>query len=665
MLERLKSYPFLLKFNFQFLVLFFTLFLIANLIFRIVFFLYNYDPSSELNIGGLFLSFLVGLRFDIAVFSIVNLIPAAILLLPLKFFQVQKHFFIYSSLMLLLNSPVYFLNGMDVAYFEYSGKRTTFELLVLKKDVFSFSPMLLLEYIWLLLIFAGLLYVKFYILRLWFRRVMKTSYFTVQRRVIDYILLPVLIGLLLTGMRGGLQLRSLRPAMAFFSPNYFLGHTASNSAFNVMKSFGTENSEKIHRLDEKKSIQVVRKLIEGKNDSNFISDQYPLLRKTNFQDSSKTYNVVLIVMESMNAENIGILNEAARKKDLTPNFDRLAQKGVFFSSYYSNAKRSIEAFPAILNSLPDILSTPLITSDYETNATWGIGNILKSRGYRTLFFHGGRNGSMGLDQYASISGFETYFGLNEYSAKHGMDRFDGSWGIYDDAFFIYFFEEIFQLESPYFTVIFSLSNHHPYKLPDQGWEWIKNSSLTDPEKGIRYADEVLGEFFKKAEKLPDFQNTIFIVTSDHYTFNSLKPDRDIMTMFHVPLLIYAPGILKPGRDDRISNHLNLLPTLLDLLKINTYHASAGRSLFEEPERDFTFFQNNGLYTFAENDKAVVTDFDHLLIYYRRSGNKWIVTEDFQENIKNEMYETGLSFLQVYRNTVVGNALISSEFMKVE
>ena len=665
MIEKLKSYPFFLKNNLTFLLIFFSLFLFFNELFRIVFLFHNMGSSAGSSLSGILLALIVGLRFDIAVFSFINIIPSAILLLPLSYLQIQKRFRIAAWGLILLNAPIFFVNGIDVAYFEYSGKRSTFELLVLKKDIFSFSPMLLLQYSWLVFIFMGMLAGIYYLLFRWHRGMRERSYFTVQRRAVDFLLMPAIVALMLVGMRGGLQLRALRPAMAFFSPDFFLGHVASNSAFNLIKSMGDSGAEKLLLLDDNKSVAYVRGKISGNYDGEYISNIYPLIRKTEFSDATKKYNIVIFVMESMNAENVGVLNSNAAVKNLTPNFDRLSRKGILFTNYHSNAKRSIEAFPAILNSLPDILQKPLITSEYETNATWGIGNILKSMGYKTFFFHGGRNGSMGLDQYAKISGFEKYYGMDEYTSAHGIKNFDEHWGIFDDAFFDYFFENISVQNSPYFATIFSLSNHHPYDLPAHGWDWLKTSKLTDPEKGMRYADESLGKFFARAEKMEQFKNTIFIITADHYTFNSLKPDRDIMTVYHIPLLLYAPGILKPSRDDRMANHLNLLPTLIDLMKIKTFHASAGKSLLDASGKGyFTFLQNNGIFTYAEDSEAVVTDFDKLRVFYMRKNNRW--DEAMLSPVREiELYEAGISFYQTYHNIITTNTLTSRDYMRVE
>ena len=132
----------------------------------------------------------------------------------------------------------------------------------------------------------------YFILLTWYRRMRKDSYFTVQRRIVDFIILPVALVILFVGMRGGIQLRALRPAMAFYSPDFFLGHVASNSAFNLLKSLGDSGAEKLAYMDETKSIEIVRKKISGGHDGAFISKNYPLVRKTAFSDSTKKYNIV-------------------------------------------------------------------------------------------------------------------------------------------------------------------------------------------------------------------------------------------------------------------------------------------------------------------------------------------------------------------------------------
>ena len=67
------------------------------------------------------------------------------------------------------------------------------------------------------------------------------------------------------------------------------------------------------------------------------------------------------------------------------------------------------------------------------------------------------------------------------------------------------------------------------------------------------------------------------MTADHTRF---APPDDLHGLFHVPLLVYAPGLVPPQVRPETGCHADLLPTVLDLLRVPAVHSSMGRSLFD-------------------------------------------------------------------------------------
>ncbi len=135
------------------------------------------------------------------------------------------------------------------------------------------------------------------------------------------------------------------------------------------------------------------------------------------------------------------------------------QQGLTFTNAFANGKRSIEALPSILSSLPAIMDNAFVTSLYSSNPIESLAAILKNKGYQTSFFHGGKNGTMGFDNFTKLVGIDAYFGLNEYPNE---EDYDGNWGIYDEPYLQYFCNQISLMKEPFFTSVFTLSSHHPY-----------------------------------------------------------------------------------------------------------------------------------------------------------------------------------------------------------
>ena len=142
-----------------------------------------------------------------------------------------------------------------------------------------------------------------------------------------------------------------------------------------------------------------------------------------------------------------------------------------FLHAYSNGKKSIEGIPSILSSMPSWMATPYLGSFYQGNNLKGIGAYLQEMGYDASFYHGGRNGTMSFDNFIATSKGGAYFGKNEYPSPEDGD---GHWGIYDMPYLHYFGKELTQKKEPFFSSVFTLSSHHPYKLPADKINSYKN-----------------------------------------------------------------------------------------------------------------------------------------------------------------------------------------------
>ena len=139
-------------------------------------------------------------------------------------------------------------------------------------------------------------------------------------------------------------------------------------------------------------------------------------------------NVMIIMLESFGNEFVGAFNGG---KSYTPFFDSLISQSLTFEYGIANGKKSIEAVPAIIASIPSLMDNPYISSPYGNNKIGSLASILKEHGYSTAFYHGATNGSMRFNSFAAQAGYEHYFGRFEYNNdKH----FDKTWGILDEYF---------------------------------------------------------------------------------------------------------------------------------------------------------------------------------------------------------------------------------------
>jgi phosphoglycerol transferase MdoB-like AlkP superfamily enzyme len=356
----------------------------------------------------------------------------------------------------------------------------------------------------------------------------------------------VFAGFTVLGIRSGFDVRPLSPGHAFIGRSYNEGNLVLNSSFTLLRSLG-------------------RTIIEPYNFFNKTDDYIPFLEDLTLSAiprKNNNKNIVLIIMESFNLSYMSFPNSY---KGYTPFLDELATKSVFFINHYSNAMNSIGASLPLLCGFPSIMpGPPFVSSVFRSNKMQGIGNVLKKNNYETSFFHGGRNGTMAFDIAAGLAGIDNYYGLDEYPTK---EHYDGSWGIFDVPFFKFFIEKLSTQKEPFFSTIFSLSSHHPYKIPRKFNGKFPKGSL-DIHESIGYADYALRKFFEEASKKSWYNNTLFVITADHTSSTESVAYADILGKFRVPLILFEPsGALKAKVVSHATQHVDVPMTVYSYLGI--------------------------------------------------------------------------------------------------
>ncbi len=280
------------------------------------------------------------------------------------------------------------------------------------------------------------------------------------------------------------------------------------------------------------------------------------------------YNVVVIILESFSAEYV--------QKGYAPFLKSLLQKSASVKWGFACNYRSAEGIPAILSGLPSWGEEPLLFTPYADRLAPGLGNYLQNWGYHTAFFHGGQNGTMFLDAYARAAGFIAYYGRNEYPFP--KRDYDGSWGIWDEPFLSFAADQIRTFPEPFGAVIFTLSSHHPYAIP----EALRDSFPGGPlpiHRSIQYADWALRRFFERIDTMAWARRTLFVLTADH-TGPSEEPYQSMRT-FWVPVAFYIPG-KGPLSIDSLGSHIDIVPTILEAIGYPYEVRVWGQSLWQFP-----------------------------------------------------------------------------------
>lgn len=514
---------------------------------RCLFYIYNYSQFSKASLIEVLKAFVVGLRFD----------TSAILLLNLPFFLLALLPFLWrSSLWKPIESVIfYFLNGIffifnygDLEFYKFTGKRLTWDVFKIGQDLKN-TGFEILVYYW----FIAVLYlITFYLWIKWRPQFSLEESNKANKIKSSYLFFGGLFYLLLIviGARGGLQLKPLKPLHAGQWVSSSLIPLTLNSTFTLLKTPSTDEIPIFHFDLSESEVRALQKQWRA---------SYPL----HPQKSGAIQNVMIILLESFALEYMGSPHQQGQ--GYTPFLDTLAKESLFFENAFANGRRSIEVLPSVLCGLPSLMNEPFITSPYQQNHLLCLPQILKEKGYSTHFFHGAENGSMFFDSFTKRIGVDHYYGLNEYGPVASGDM--NIWGVHDEPFFKYTVEKLKQVQKPFFSVLFSLSSHHPYKIPDR-YQGQFNKGTLEIHESIGYTDHSLKELFHQLQQQPWYSKTLFVITADH-TQKKMRPEyNDPLGSYRVPLLFYFPGGWQGAVNEvqkKVVQHADIAPSILNLL----------------------------------------------------------------------------------------------------
>lgn len=608
----------------------FTRFLFLIFLFglcRLLFFLFYSDQFENCTSTQIIIAFILGLRFDISILLAFNIVPVLFLAIG-RFFAIPKSlFFLSKILFVLVNSFLVWLNLIDLEYFAFTGKRTGIEILSIKDDILNQLNQLIINYWHICLLgFTLFLWILLRTLRLKYKPITSSRpklYFT-----IGYALF---IGIAVLGIRGGLQLKPLRPNIAFSIEPSKLGNVVLNTPFNIFMTLGIDPIEAVDYFKDPQEVLTI------------LSDWNEQKKSIALPKHDTAQNVIIIILESFSSEYMGINNPY---KGYTPFLDSLAKSNLFFPNHFANGKTSMVAAPSILASIPGLMEEPYITSLYQTNTLNALGTQLNKNGYHTSFFHAAKNGSMCFDAFTKNADFTHYYGLNEYTGN--KENFDGNWGIYDEPYLEYFTKTINTFPQPFASCVFTLSSHQPYSIPKQYSNVFPKGDLEIHET-IGYVDYALKKFFKEAQKETWYKNTLFVITADHTHMRSKQEYMNTRGDYNVPLIFFHPSDKLVADTSLIANQIDIMPSILDYLQIvNTNPALLGQSVFgKQPNHDYAVNFSNNTY------RVFLKDY-----YIEGAQDNEFVIKNYKDEWMREVNEKEKKFIQAiiqyYNNGMIKN-----------
>lgn len=373
--------------------------------------------------------------------------------------------------------------------------------------------------------------------------------------------------------------RPANPALFALTGDAMVNSLIINSPWAVLDALMSlrkeANSSEIYGALPRQKVFETVKAAAWLRDAEFTSAEFPTLhRQVAVMKRDRPLNLVIVLEESLGATFVESLGGIA----VTPELEELKHEGWWFEQLYATGTRSVRGIEAVVAGYPPTPARSVVKLSMAQQNFYTLALGLGREGFTTEFVYGGEAHFDNMRSFFTGNGFQRVVDRSDMSPV-----FEGSWGASDEDLFNTSLERLKALHKegkPFFSLIFSSSNHEPFHFPD-GRITLHDAEKQTVNNAVKYADFALGKFISEAKKQDYWKDTVFLIVADHDTRvygSSLVP----IKKFHIPGLILGADIA-PKRISTIASQIDLAPTLLSLIGVSSEHPMIGRDFARDSE----------------------------------------------------------------------------------
>ncbi len=362
------------------------------------------------------------------------------------------------------------------------------------------------------------------------------------------------------------------PIMSYFlvstNMHRFSGYTLANELagngmyelFAAYRNNELDYNQFYRQIDDRQAFQTVRQLLKTK-ESEFENDSAFTLERTIIPKGPQIKkNVIIISVESFSADFMGVFGN---KENLTPFLDSLAQHSLVYTNLYATGTRTVRGLEALSLCVPPTPGQSIVRRPHNENL-FSLGEVFKDKGYDSKYMYGGYGYFDNMNYFYANNGYEV---VDRMALNDEEIDYENVWGVADENLFDLAIREIdksIARNRPVFAQVMTTSNHRPYTYPEGR---IDIPSHTGRNGAVKYTDYAIGQFIRSISKKAWFGNTLIIIVADHCASSAGKTELPV-DKYHIPMLMYAPGFIEPGKMDRLMSQIDIGPTVLGLLNFS-------------------------------------------------------------------------------------------------
>ena len=382
--------------------------------------------------------------------------------------------------------------------------------------------------------------------------------------------------------------------------NYIYRFTHDWNKSYVVRNFG------IYSYQVNDIFTVMKKFICpncGKDEAQVIVDEYFRNKGTEeneYTNIFKDKNILFIHAESVQQM---FLNSEINNQVITPNLNKLASEGLYFSNYYSQESvgTSSDTEFTITNSILPV-GTGTVFINYDYNNYQSMIKSFEEIGYYTFSMHGNICEYWNRNQMYQAIGYDRFYCYNDYDLTDQIGI-----GLSDKSFFSQsadIISDIHNNHDKFYGTLIMLTNHTPF-YNDGKVEFdvgnMEGTKIGNYLKLLHYADEAIGEFITKLDDLGVLEDTVIVIYGDHDAKFTIKQYEEYLgkdidfyeyeQLTKVPLIIWTKDKQVQGEITKIMGAYDVMPTLANMFDFE-YKYALGHDIFSVDENIVVFPNGN-------------------------------------------------------------------------
>jgi phosphoglycerol transferase MdoB-like AlkP superfamily enzyme len=304
--------------------------------------------------------------------------------------------------------------------------------------------------------------------------------------------------------------------------------------------------------------------------NNYVMNEFGT-RKNEYTGMFENMNLIFIVAESF--------SEIAVSEELTPTLYKLVHDGFYFKNYYTS--NNLSTIGGEFQALTGLYADNSLLSNWRSGSAYfpyGIGTMFSNQGYKTYAYHNNDAFFQDRNVYLKTQGLSNYIGCN-----NGMEELIDCniWPQSDVEMISQTYDDYMYNDEQFLTYYMTVSGHFYYStsansIAAKNQDYVNHLDYNEDIRGYLATqielDMALELLLDKLEESGKLDNTVIVLTADHYPYNlninninKLSDyERDLMIEANSNNLIIYNSKMTPVTIDKTAMSIDILPTILNL-----------------------------------------------------------------------------------------------------